>query len=63
MYEVDDKYVTWCSLLHEGAHLRDVLLQGAGLSSTGLSKPASDYLSALVDTAMVLGVRDTSLSR
>uniref|UniRef100_H2T2E0 HAUS augmin-like complex, subunit 1 n=1 Tax=Takifugu rubripes TaxID=31033 RepID=H2T2E0_TAKRU len=46
----------------DGAHLRDVLLQGAGLSYTGLSKPASDYLSALVDTAMVLGVRDTSLS-
>ncbi|XP_075887788.1 HAUS augmin-like complex subunit 1 [Nelusetta ayraudi] len=46
----------------EGAHLRDVLLQGVGLSHTSLSKPTSDYLSALVDTAMVLGIRDTSLS-
>ncbi|KAE8287456.1 HAUS augmin-like complex subunit 1 Coiled-coil domain-containing protein 5 [Larimichthys crocea] len=45
----------------EGAHLQDVLLQGVGLSCASLSKPASDYLSALVDTAMVLGVRDTSL--
>lgn len=48
---------------HTGAHLRDVLLQGVGLSHTSLSKPTSDYLSALVDTAMVLGIRDTSLSR
>ncbi|KAF3840756.1 hypothetical protein F7725_006618 [Dissostichus mawsoni] len=38
----------------EGAHIRDVLLQGR-------LKNASDYLSALVDNAMVLGVRDTSL--
>ncbi|XP_059207570.1 HAUS augmin-like complex subunit 1 [Centropristis striata] len=45
----------------EGAHLRDVLLEGVGLSSSSLSKPASDYVSTLVDTAMVLGVRDTSL--
>ncbi|KAM8741471.1 HAUS augmin-like complex subunit 1 [Acanthopagrus schlegelii] len=45
----------------EGAHLQEVLLQGVGLSYASLSKPASDYLSALVDTAMVLGVRDTSL--
>ncbi|XP_045897093.1 HAUS augmin-like complex subunit 1 [Micropterus dolomieu] len=45
----------------EGAHLQDVLLQGVGLSCASLSKPAADYLSALVDTAMVLGVRDTSL--
>ncbi|KAM7374413.1 hypothetical protein PAMP_007070 [Pampus punctatissimus] len=46
----------------EGAHLQDVLLQGVGLSCASLSKPAADYLSALVDNAMVLGVRDTSLS-
>ncbi|KAG7516122.1 HAUS augmin-like complex subunit 1 [Solea senegalensis] len=45
----------------DGAHLQDVLLQGVGLSSASLSKPAADYLSALVDNAMVLGVRDTSL--
>lgn len=50
-------------LYHSGAHLRDVLLHGVGLSHTSLSKPTSDYLSALVDTAMVLGIRDTSLSR
>ncbi|XP_035631561.1 HAUS augmin-like complex subunit 1 isoform X2 [Oncorhynchus keta] len=35
---------------------------GVGLSSGSLSKPASDYLSALVANAKVLGVRDTSLS-
>ncbi|XP_068601015.1 HAUS augmin-like complex subunit 1 isoform X1 [Brachionichthys hirsutus] len=46
----------------EGAHLRDVLLQGAGLSFASLSRPASEYSSALVDVAMVLGVKDTSLS-
>ncbi|XP_026226951.1 HAUS augmin-like complex subunit 1 [Anabas testudineus] len=45
----------------DGAHLQDVLLQGVGLSCASLSKPATDYLSALVDNAMVLGVRDTSL--
>uniref|UniRef100_A0A665UQE1 HAUS augmin-like complex, subunit 1 n=1 Tax=Echeneis naucrates TaxID=173247 RepID=A0A665UQE1_ECHNA len=45
----------------DGAHLQDVLLQGVGLSNASLSKPAADYLSALVDNAMVLGVRDTSL--
>ncbi|KAM9846406.1 HAUS augmin-like complex subunit 1 [Aulostomus maculatus] len=45
----------------EGSHLQDVLLQGVGLSSASLSKPAGDYVSALVDNAMVLGVRDTSL--
>lgn len=48
---------------HSGAYLRDVLLQGFGLSHTSLSKPNSDYLSSLVDTALVLGIRDTSLSR
>ncbi|KAM9348370.1 HAUS augmin-like complex subunit 1 [Symphorus nematophorus] len=45
----------------EGAYLQDVLLQGVGLSCASLSKPASDYLSALVDNAMVLAIRDTSL--
>ncbi|XP_071758933.2 HAUS augmin-like complex subunit 1 [Centroberyx gerrardi] len=45
----------------DGAHLQDVILQGVGLSCASLSKPAADYLSALVDNAMVLGVRDTSL--
>lgn len=57
------KFLTRCYLLLEGAHLRDVLLQGVGLSYTGLSKSASNYASALVNTAMVLGVRDTSLGR
>ncbi|XP_072230776.1 HAUS augmin-like complex subunit 1 [Leuresthes tenuis] len=45
----------------DAAHLQDVLLQGVGLSCAGLSRPAADYVSALVDNAMVLGVRDTSL--
>ncbi|XP_047463188.1 HAUS augmin-like complex subunit 1 [Mugil cephalus] len=45
----------------EGAHLQDVLLHSVGLSCASLSKPTADYLSALVDNAMVLGVRDTSL--
>uniref|UniRef100_H3C1L4 HAUS augmin-like complex, subunit 1 n=1 Tax=Tetraodon nigroviridis TaxID=99883 RepID=H3C1L4_TETNG len=42
--------------------LAPVLVLWVGLSYTGLSKPASNYASALVNTAMVLGVRDTSLS-
>ncbi|XP_068187921.1 HAUS augmin-like complex subunit 1 isoform X1 [Antennarius striatus] len=46
----------------EGAHLRDILLQVAGLSFASLSKPTSEYSSALVDIATVLGVSDTSLS-
>ncbi|XP_078787279.1 HAUS augmin-like complex subunit 1 isoform X2 [Oryzias latipes] len=45
----------------EAIYLQDVLLEGVGLSPTSLSKPAADYVSALVDSAMVLGVRDTSL--
>ncbi|CAL8277459.1 HAUS augmin-like complex subunit 1 [Gadus morhua] len=45
----------------DSIHLQEVLLQGVGLSCGGLSKPAGDYMSALVDNAMVLGVRDTSL--
>ncbi|XP_017273522.1 HAUS augmin-like complex subunit 1 [Kryptolebias marmoratus] len=45
----------------DAAHLQEVLLQGVGLSCTGLSRPAADYVSALVDNAMVLGARDTSL--
>ncbi|XP_037543903.1 HAUS augmin-like complex subunit 1 [Nematolebias whitei] len=45
----------------DAAHLQEVLLQGVGLSSASLSKLAADYVSALVDNAMVLGVRDTSL--
>ncbi|KAJ3589398.1 hypothetical protein NHX12_010243, partial [Muraenolepis orangiensis] len=44
-----------------GIHLQDVL-QGVGLSSASLSQPAADHLWALVDSATVLGVRDTSLS-
>ncbi|KAL0965211.1 hypothetical protein UPYG_G00278230 [Umbra pygmaea] len=46
----------------DGVQLQDVVLQGVGLSTGSLSKTSSDYLSALVDNAMVLGVRDTSLS-
>ncbi|XP_054586840.1 HAUS augmin-like complex subunit 1 isoform X2 [Nothobranchius furzeri] len=45
----------------DASHLQDVLHQGVGLSCGSLSKPAADYVSALVDNAMVLGVRDTSL--
>lgn len=45
----------------EGVHFQDVLVQGVGLSCASLSKVSTDYLSALVDNAMVLGVRDTSL--
>ncbi|XP_053703406.1 HAUS augmin-like complex subunit 1 isoform X1 [Synchiropus splendidus] len=45
----------------EGAHLQDVLLQGVGLSCGSLSGAASDHVAALVDGAMVLAVRDTSL--
>lgn len=46
----------------DAAHLEDVLLQGVGLTSASLSKPAADYASALVDSAMVLGIENTSLS-
>lgn len=46
----------------DGCHLQEVLLQGIGLSSGSLAKPASEYLNALEACAMVLKVRDTSLS-
>ncbi|KAK5611650.1 hypothetical protein CRENBAI_013255 [Crenichthys baileyi] len=46
----------------DAAHLQDVLLQGVGLSGASLSKPAADCVSALVDNATLLRVRDTSLS-
>lgn len=45
----------------DGAHYQDVLLQGVGLSCASLSPTCTDYLSALVDNAMALAVRDTSL--
>lgn len=45
----------------DATHLQEVVLQGVGLSSGGLSSPASDYLSALVANAMVLRIKDTSL--
>lgn len=47
--------------LADGAHYQDVLLQGTGLSCASLSKTCTDYLSALVDNAVILGIRDTSL--
>ncbi|CAN9501868.1 unnamed protein product [Ophioblennius macclurei] len=46
----------------EGNHLKDVLRQSMDLSPTSLSVPAARYLSALVESAVALGVRDTSLS-
>ncbi|KAJ8400003.1 hypothetical protein AAFF_G00400420 [Aldrovandia affinis] len=46
----------------DGCYLQEVLLQGVGLSSGSLSKPASDYMTALEASAVVLKVRDTSLS-
>ncbi|XP_034034207.1 HAUS augmin-like complex subunit 1 isoform X2 [Thalassophryne amazonica] len=45
----------------DGGHLQDVLLQGVGLSYASLPKPTADHFNALVASAMVLGVRDTSL--
>ncbi|XP_062333468.1 HAUS augmin-like complex subunit 1 [Osmerus eperlanus] len=45
----------------DATHLQDVVLQGVGLSAGSLSKPSSDYLSVLVSSAMVLGIKDTSL--
>lgn len=45
----------------DGAHLQEVLLQGVGLQTGGLSKPTVDLLSVLEGTAEVLKLRDTSL--
>lgn len=45
----------------DGAHYQEVVLQGAGLSCASLSKTCADYLSALVDNAIILATRDTSL--
>uniref|UniRef100_A0A8C6SSP6 HAUS augmin-like complex, subunit 1 n=1 Tax=Neogobius melanostomus TaxID=47308 RepID=A0A8C6SSP6_9GOBI len=45
----------------DGAHYQDVLLQGVGLSCASLTPTCTDYFSALVDNAMALGIRDTSL--
>ncbi|XP_054907616.1 HAUS augmin-like complex subunit 1 isoform X2 [Poeciliopsis prolifica] len=45
----------------DAAHLEDVLLHGVGLSGASLSEPTANYVSALVDNAMV-GVKDTSLT-
>ncbi|XP_054907252.1 HAUS augmin-like complex subunit 1 [Poeciliopsis prolifica] len=46
----------------DAAHLEDVLLHGVGLSGASLSEPTANYVSALVDNAMVLRVKDTSLT-
>ncbi|XP_054907489.1 HAUS augmin-like complex subunit 1 isoform X2 [Poeciliopsis prolifica] len=45
----------------DAAHLEDVL-HGVGLSGASLSEPTANYVSALVDNAMVLRVKDTSLT-
>uniref|UniRef100_A0A672GYX4 HAUS augmin-like complex, subunit 1 n=1 Tax=Salarias fasciatus TaxID=181472 RepID=A0A672GYX4_SALFA len=46
----------------EGDHLQDILQQSLNLSPASLSVSAARYLSILVESAVVLGVRDTSLS-
>ncbi|TRY95033.1 hypothetical protein DNTS_004675, partial [Danionella cerebrum] len=46
----------------DGAHLQQVLLQGVGLQTTGLSKETLDLLAVLEGTAEVLKLRDTSLA-
>lgn len=45
----------------DAAHYQDVLLQGVGLSCASLSPDCTNYLSALVDNAMALAIRDTTL--
>ncbi|XP_076836435.1 HAUS augmin-like complex subunit 1 [Brachyhypopomus gauderio] len=45
----------------DGAHLQEVLLQGAGLQPGSVSKPTSDLLSVLEGTAEALKVKDTSM--
>ncbi|KAM6907468.1 HAUS augmin-like complex subunit 1 [Xenentodon cancila] len=59
---IDDLAQKTCEYRADAAHLQDVLLQGVDLSCASLPKPTADYVSALVDNAMVLEVRDTSLS-
>ncbi|XP_066567728.1 HAUS augmin-like complex subunit 1 [Amia ocellicauda] len=46
----------------DGSYLQEVLLQGAGLSSSSLSSRAGDCLAALEGSAMALGTKDTSLA-
>ncbi|KAI1905277.1 hypothetical protein AGOR_G00014450 [Albula goreensis] len=46
----------------DGNHRQEVILQGVGLSSGSLRKPASDYMTALEAIAVVLKVKDTSLA-
>ncbi|XP_061658381.1 HAUS augmin-like complex subunit 1 [Syngnathoides biaculeatus] len=46
----------------DGAHLQEVLLQSLGVSYASLPESCVDYLASLVDSAMVLATRDTSLS-
>lgn len=46
----------------DGVYLQDVVLQGVGVSVASVSKSVAEYVSALVENAVVLGVRDTSLS-
>ncbi|XP_049598864.1 HAUS augmin-like complex subunit 1 [Syngnathus scovelli] len=46
----------------EAAHLQAILREDLGISLANLPKSCTDYLSSLVDSAVVLAVRDTSFS-
>ncbi|XP_056680361.1 HAUS augmin-like complex subunit 1 isoform X3 [Monodelphis domestica] len=47
----------------EARYLQDLLLESVNLSFTSLSSIGSSYLNALVDIALVLETKDTSLAR
>ncbi|XP_068931490.1 HAUS augmin-like complex subunit 1 isoform X3 [Petaurus breviceps papuanus] len=47
----------------EARYLQDLLMESVNLSFTSLSSIGSSYLNALVDSALVLETKDTSLAR
>ncbi|XP_061566005.1 HAUS augmin-like complex subunit 1 [Cololabis saira] len=59
---LEDRRQKTAEYLAQASHLQDVLLQAVDVSCSSVSRPTADYVSGLVDVAMVMSVRDTSLS-
>lgn len=58
------KHLSYYSTLTFSAkHLQDLLMESVNFSPASLSSTGSRYLTALVDSAVALETKDTSLAR
>ncbi|KAJ6663060.1 hypothetical protein lerEdw1_010881 [Lerista edwardsae] len=59
---IDDMKQKTAEYESEGRYLQDLLTESLSLSFSGLSKASTSYLNTLVDTALALETKDTSLA-